>query len=97
MSKTTDNLTAEIKEGNVAYGSQVALKLAAKDAIEKVYIATDCQMDIEQALKEKKVNIIKLPITKEALRELCKKPFNISVLSIKKEGKKARKKEAKEK
>lgn len=110
MPKTTDNLTAEIKQGNVVYGSKMALKLAAKNAIEKVYITIDCPEYIEQALKEKNANIIKLTITKEALKELCNKPFNISVLSVKKEGKgkggeenenkeekKARKKEAKEK
>jgi len=87
MSKLTENLTRELKEspvGQVVYGSRVALKQLKKDNIEKIYVTLDCPMETKQKLEKSKAgaSIIKLDMTKEMLKELCRRPFNVSVLSI---------------
>lgn len=103
MAKGTDNFVDEIKENEIIYGAESTIKQAKKNNVEKVYITIDCHEDIEKKLKESKLNIIKLTLTKETLKELCKKPFNISVLAIvkekpsKEENKKESKKKSKEK
>lgn len=95
MSKLTENLLREIEENRAIYGSKVALKQLKKDIIEKIYITNDCPLDIEEKIKAAKANIIKLEITKEMLKELCKTPFNISVVSILKEAPRETKEEKK--
>lgn len=85
MSKLIDNLMRELKEGRAIYGSKTAIKQAAKGMIEKIYFTNDIPLEIEEKLnklKEKNISVIKLDLTKEILKDLCKKPFNISVVSI---------------
>ena len=97
MSQLIENLSREIKEARAIYGSKVALKQLKKGTVEKIYIANDCPLDIEEKLKEAKANIIKLDLTKEMLKDICKTQFNISVVSILKEGEEGKVKSAKEK
>lgn len=87
MSKLIETLLKEIVENRVIYGSKMALKQLKKNSIEKVYLATDCPLEVEQKLKEGNANIIKLNMSKEELKDLCKAPFNISVISVLKENK----------
>ncbi len=87
MSKATENLTKELKENypnKVAYGSRVALKQLKKKNVEKIYVTLDCPSEIEQKLEANKNGAIitKLDVTKEMLKELCKVPFNVSVVTI---------------
>lgn len=96
MPKLIDNLLEEIKENRAIYGSKVALKKLKKGIVEKIYIANDCSLDIEEKLKEAKANIIKLDVTKEMLKDMCKTQFNISVVSIIKEGEKGKAESSKE-
>ncbi len=96
MSKLIENLLGEIKENRAIYGSKVALKQLKKGIVEKIYIANDCPLDIEEKLKEAEANIIKLDVTKEMLKDMCKTQFNISVISIIKEGEEGKVESAKE-
>lgn len=99
MPKPIDNLNREIKENKAIYGSKSAIKQVLKGTIEKIYITNDAPLEIEEKLNKlkDKVQVIKLNITKEALKELCKVPFNISVISIIKSKIKDEQKEMKEK
>lgn len=84
MANPIAELTAELKENKLVFGAKMAIKLARKEALEKVYLSNDCPEDIEEKLKkliQADIKIIKLSMTKEALADLCKKPFNISVIS----------------
>lgn len=84
MANPIVELTAELKENKLVFGSKMAMKLARKEALEKVYLSNDCPEDIEEKLKkltQANIKIVKLNMTKEALADLCKKPFNISVIS----------------
>ena len=95
MAKISEDLAREIKQENVVYGSKLALKQGKQGNVEKVYVTTDCPASIEQELKKIKVNVIRMNATKEEMREACKKPFGISVISILKS--KIEKKEKQEK
>lgn len=97
--KAIDSLNREIKENRTLYGSRVAIKNASKGVLEKIYLANDAPKEIEDKLKMLKENnsnnsfeIIKLDLTKEALKDLCKKQFNISVVSVVKIEKEAKEK-----
>lgn len=100
MPKLIDNLVKELKEGKAIYGSKMAIKQAAKGAVEKIYFTNDASLEIEEKLNElkekEKIPVIKLDITKETLKDICKKPFNISVVSIMKSEIKKELKESKQ-
>ncbi|MCX8193827.1 MAG: ribosomal L7Ae/L30e/S12e/Gadd45 family protein [Candidatus Pacearchaeota archaeon] len=82
MANPISELTAELKENKIVFGGKIAMKLARKEALEKVYISNDCPENIEKKLAQTKIKIIKLNVTKEGLADLCNKPFNISVVSV---------------
>lgn len=84
MSKAIENLFQELKENRALFGTKIALKKLDKKMVEKIYISSDLPLEIEEKLNKFKddVKIIKLDLTKEALKDVCKKPFNISVVSI---------------
>jgi len=82
MQKIINILLKEIEEQRALYGSRTAIKQLKKGNAEKIYIAKDCPKEIEEKLIALNANLIKLELTKEMLKELCKKPFDISVISI---------------
>jgi ribosomal protein L30E len=94
----TLTIKKELKTKETIFGSKRALKKI--DFIDKVYVAKDCPEDIkekiEKSAKKQKTDIIFLEFSKEELKDICKKPFNISVLSII-SGKKQKTEEKKEK
>jgi len=87
MTKIMTGLINELKTKKVIFGARTAVKEAKKQNVEKIYLTNDCPEDIMDKLqnKEDKMNITKLEMTKEELKELCQKPFNISVICILKE------------
>lgn len=87
MANLITELMTGLKENRLVFGGKTAVKLAKKEAIEKVYLSNDCPENIEEELKKTNVKIVKLNMTKEALADLCKKPFNISVISLIKKSK----------
>lgn len=97
-------LKKELKTKEILFGSKVTVKfLKDKDkskVIEKIYFANDCPQDIKEEIKRLaerlNIEIIFLEIPREELRDLCKKPFNISVLDVLTE-KKFRKEQKQEK
>ena len=110
MSKIViDDLIKEIKNKSIVIGPKVAFKKLKKNMIEKIYFSKDCSKEVINKFKKlkSKVEMINLEINKEDLKEICKKSFNISVISIlgkkkptkkkEEESKKEEKKEKKEK
>ena len=81
-------LNREIKNGDLVIGTRSVIKAIKKNEISKVYVSNDILMnlflEIEKEAKAKNVKIFKLDQNKEQLKELCKKPFFISVYAIKK-------------
>jgi|GEM_PF-6251497 len=75
----------ELKSKEHIFGAKVTLKLLnANTKVEKIYLAKDCGEKINNDLErfKDKVEIIHLDFSKEEMKDLCKKPFNISVLTI---------------
>jgi len=71
------NLTKELKGKNVIFGLKRTLKFLKKDLVEKIYLAFD-----SPKIDTKKVEVIKLKLTKEDVKETLKKRFNISVVAV---------------
>lgn len=82
--RTTVSLADELKNRKIIFGSRAALKKLKSGEVERIYLSNDCPENILNDLKNK-VEIINLPMTKEELKNLCKKTFNISAFSVLKE------------
>lgn len=84
-------LTDELKNKKTVLGSKVTLKKIREKEVEKIYFSNDCPEnnpvldEIMKKAKANKVEIINLELTKEELKEICQKQFNISTISILKE------------
>jgi ribosomal protein L30E len=93
-------LKKELKTKGVILGTKKTIKniLKKENKVEKIYVSSDCPEDIKNNLEKIKgvdTELIYLDFTKEDLKDICKKPFNISVISVLsgKETKLAKKKE----
>lgn len=79
-------LNKEVKNGGLFFGAKTIIKEIKKGNISKIYLANDLidsiKNDIEKGAKE--IVMIKTDLDKEHLKEVCKKPFNVSVLGIQK-------------
>ncbi len=84
----TLHLKKELKTKAKIFGSKRTLKfLKTKDpGIEKIYISGDCpeiiRSEISELAEKQKIEVIFLDFSKEELKDICKKPFNISIVSI---------------
>ncbi len=94
----TLRLKKELKTKEAIFGTKIAFK--KKDIIEKIYVAEDCPEEIKKRIntlaKKQKIDLIFLEFSKEELKDICKKPFNISILSILGKQKPKREEEKKE-
>lgn len=95
----TLRLKKELKTKEAIFGTKIAFK--KKDIIEKIYVAEDCPEEIKKRIealaKQQKIELVFLEFSKEELKDICKKPFNISILSILGKQKPKREEETKEK
>ncbi|MCL6500624.1 MAG: hypothetical protein K6T16_01160 [Candidatus Pacearchaeota archaeon] len=84
MPELIDTIVKDTKTRQVLFGPKSALKKlrAARDSIERIYVSNDCPAEILRNLKANFSEVIHTEMSKEELRELCKKPFNISVISV---------------
>lgn len=86
MSK--DNLKKAVKERNLIIGSDETIKLLKKGGVKEVFVSINCPEDVLGSIKKYcEINEVKLLELKENSKELgavCKKPFSITVCSIKK-------------
>jgi len=82
-----ENLKKELKEEKkIIFGSKQSIKYLKKNKTKKVFISYNCPENIKKEIKElaklNKIEVIEIKKTKEELAEICKKPFNISTISI---------------
>lgn len=84
---TIEKLLDAIKENKVIFGTSETLKKIKVNAVEAVYLASNCpetfRAKIKQLAESNKISVIELKENNEELAVLCKKPFSISVVSIK--------------
>jgi large subunit ribosomal protein L30e len=70
-------------------GAQRTVKLLKQGKVEKVFVSSNCRASTAKSLAHYcsilKIACEELPINSSQLGVVCKKPFSISVLSVKKE------------
>lgn len=80
-----------VEEGKAIIGAEKTLKEIRNGKISKVFLTSNCSEEIANEIKSLKeigkFEIEELKETNEELAAMCKKPFKISILSIKKEEK----------
>jgi len=92
VEKSTDKDIASIrklvKEKKAIIGTKITLKNLKLGKIKKVYFSLNCPEGAIEGIKHyaklTKAEVVKLKYPNDELGILCKKPFSISVLSIKK-------------
>ncbi len=79
-------LKKDLKEKKPIIGSDRTIKLLKSGELEKVYLANNTKDEIKEDIlyygKLAKVKIIELKEDNSELGIICKKPFNISVISF---------------
>lgn len=77
-----------LKKKKLVIGTEKTLKMIREMGITKVYISSNCpekvKQDFEYYSKLNKFEIVYLKQNNEELGTVCKKPFNISVIGLKK-------------
>lgn len=73
-----------IEKNKAVFGVNETLKLIKKKQIEGVFIASNCPEEIETKLNESKIELKGVEHTNLELGSLCKKPFSVSVIGVKK-------------
>jgi len=83
----------EIKDRKLIFGEKMSLKQANKGLVEAIFISSDCRNAARIIADAKNTEIKQISLTSAQMRETCKKPFCVSVVSLVKEAGKSRKKE----
>lgn len=75
-------------EGKLLIGKETTIKSLRKGMLQKIYISSNCQKALEaQTLTLSKVEHVpceKLELTSSEIGIMCKRPFGIQVLGLKK-------------
>ncbi|HLC20296.1 MAG TPA: ribosomal L7Ae/L30e/S12e/Gadd45 family protein [Candidatus Nanoarchaeia archaeon] len=78
-----------IKEGNAVIGSERTMKLLRQSKVKKIYLASNTSKRTKEEIMHyssiAQVSVEQLSITNEDVGTLCKKPFSISVISVRSE------------
>jgi len=90
---TEDKIIKEIKKNmgdkEMIVGTEKSIKELKKGKLKKVFITSNCPEDVEKSIryygKLGKAEVVKLSYANDELGTICKKPFAISVLGLKKE------------
>ena len=86
--RTSEEIKESIKKGKAIIGFNRTLKGLKTGNIEKIYFAKDCPKKLKIAIvltaEITKTEVKRFLKTSKELGTICKKPFQISVLSIKK-------------
>lgn len=82
-------IVEHVKKGNLVIGTKQTIKSLRKDGLAKIYLASNCPdpivEDIEHYAKITGIEVEKLDVKCDELGAVCKKPFLISVLGIRKD------------
>lgn len=83
---SVDELRKDLKTKKPIFGADRAIKELKIGKLNKIYLSSTCREDLKKDIKQYAklagVKIIALEETNEDLGVICKKPFNISVISF---------------
>lgn len=89
MADTIAEIKKLVKEGKLVVGADKTLKLLKAGALSKIYLAANCpaqlRQDIEHYTGIGEVEVVDTGLQNEELGDICKKPFSIAVMCLKKE------------
>ena len=81
-------LKQDIQTDKVTLGGERAIKDLKRGVLVRVYLANNCSEEIEADIKAyaqlSDVEVVPLQYPNDELGTLCKKPFSVSVVSVKK-------------
>lgn len=81
-----EELRKDLKTKKPIFGSEKAIKELRTGKLTSVYISSNCKEETKEDIlhyaKLSNVKVIELSETNEDLGIICKKPFNISVISF---------------
>lgn len=81
-----EELRKDLKTKKPIFGSDKTLKELKTGKLNKIYLSSNCRDDVKrdimQYAKLASVKVVELEETNEDLGVICKKPFNISVISF---------------
>lgn len=81
-----EELRKDLKTKKPVFGAERAIKELKTGKLNKIYMASNCREDIKKDIlhysKLADVKVIELEETNEDLGVVCKRPFNISVISF---------------
>ena len=92
MAKKKEYKTSDIKslleQGKLTLGTNTALKALKQGALATIFLSANCKQqikdDIEQHAKISKIEVVQLSQPNDEVGIICKKPFAISVLGLRK-------------
>jgi len=83
---TIEELRKDLKSKKPVFGAERAIKELKTGKLNKIYLSSNCREDIKRDIEHyarlADVKIIELDETNEDFGVVCKKPFNISVISF---------------
>ncbi|MBW2997247.1 ribosomal L7Ae/L30e/S12e/Gadd45 family protein [Candidatus Woesearchaeota archaeon] len=89
MADTIAEIKKLVKEEKLIIGADETVKLLKAGAISRVYLAANCpaqlKQDIEHYAGIGEVEVVDTGLQNEELGDICKKPFKIAVMGLKKE------------
>lgn len=70
----------------LVFGTERVLKLMKNDKLEKIYLSENCREDVKIiiGMYGKKIEVVNLAVPNTELGVICKKPFSISAVGVKK-------------
>lgn len=88
VEKDVQDIKDLLKKKNLVIGTERTLKLAKASKISKAYVSSNCpetvKDDLQQYSSIAKFDIVHVKQNNEELGILCKKPFHISLISLRK-------------
>ncbi|RMF56098.1 hypothetical protein D6745_00290 [Candidatus Woesearchaeota archaeon] len=77
-----------LKTNKLVLGSKETLKCLRASALEKVFLAANCRQDVSEEIshlaKLSETDVVKMRHIDQEMGALCKKPYSISVIGVKK-------------
>ena len=84
-----DDIKKVVKEGKAVIGTGAVLKNLKLGKLIKVFVTVNCPADVKESVKHyaelAKVDVVQLKQPNTELGTVCKKPFSISLLGVKRE------------
>jgi len=88
MADSISDIKKLIKEDKLLLGTETTMKALKSGELSKIFKTSNCPDDLNKDLENysnmNNVELVQLEISNDELGVICKKPFNISIIGLKK-------------